>query len=447
MAPQNGGQAIGLPILLMLQATIASAMLYHLEGEGQSGRPTPFQLGMLALSILSISVFFRHHAAGASAKLDRAVWLLSSVIGVSWLVNVFGGMMVTQALSDISEGDSYIKLTILSFFAVISFAVAYFTGKHAAANAGTVRKVVWTIVLCASINGLAVIGAWFTQTGGIMGRYNFELPIFKSYGLSATASYTGLLLILPLWVSGSRSTVVRLFLTVLAAICIFSCIVILSRQAIATLVAAVSLYFYITMRATESKYTRVLLVAAVLLLVVILIAKMFGWEQLAGLYERLNDESDYSVTGREGAIMSSLEIYKSNPVFGVGYGFWFAHNSGVFAVVKDATVIVASPHNGAALIISELGTLGTLVFAYWNYILVRTCYRATQQKVNPFLHDVGVVIFVLVAIYSFGQLLSNSSFLPPPAETSSVQMAFILWLLIGISAGIPVGIAGPKRTR
>lgn len=54
-------------------------------------------------------------------------------------------------------------------------------------------------------------------------------------------------------------------------------------------------------------------------------------------------------------------------------------------------------------------------------------------QASSFNKVLSTVMFPLILLLTIDQIISNSVFLPPPAERSAVQLAYVFWILVSIS--------------
>ena len=213
----------------------------------------------------------------------------------------------------------------------------------------------------------------------------------------------------------------------------------------ATLFLALILHTVVSIRGAKLSMSRLTLVVLVLVGASLFVKYSVGFAEFKDLYTQLTDDSESSIAGREIVIRSSIAIFREHPVIGVGYGFWSFYNNSMFAVVGRQAVLVATPHNGLASLISEFGAVGSIIFLGLNLIALLLCWRRTREASTPFTREFANVTFTLWFVYTVSQAFSNSLILPPAVEASSVQYAFIAWLLVGICAGMEARKVPPVR--
>jgi putative inorganic carbon (HCO3(-)) transporter len=144
---------------------------------------------------------------------------------------------------------------------------------------------------------------------------------------------------------------------------------------------------------------------------------------LPGNQERFS--KDYSIDARSSEFIISLEMFKDNPLFGVGknnYTSRYIEYS--IKTGADPTRIATAPHNLYFEALAETGLFGFLIFMYIVYQMVFQLFSAHQKLKEIKMHDKGKLLRGV--IYGILAYLAGSLFL-------HAAYARYFWLLFGIA--------------
>jgi O-antigen ligase len=130
-----------------------------------------------------------------------------------------------------------------------------------------------------------------------------------------------------------------------------------------------------------------------------LLTRIPGLSIIAAKFARLENSDAGLLNGRQGLWTRAIELFKSNPIFGAGYGSYAA-----YASVTDA--ITTSAHNYYLQVAAELGVIGLILYvmAFVSGIistLKQLKFIVGKQKANDIrilylCAALAVEIFVLI---------------------------------------------------
>ena len=140
--------------------------------------------------------------------------------------------------------------------------------------------------------------------------------------------------------------------------------------------------------------------------------------------------SSYSTIIRILMIQDSIELFISNPFFGVGFGNFSLYSDLYVSLSGGNIEQVNSPHNALFLIACELGIIGIITFFALCFNILLKLYMNIKSEGRKVSKVLSTVMFPLILLLTIDQIISNSVFLPPPAERSAVQLAYVFWILV-----------------
>lgn len=391
-----------------------------------------FILGLLGLFFL----FFNVNSILLFFKLDK----INSIFLCIILVNLFTYIYKSSNSPILEENflrvtgnkpDSlYSKVALNGFFSLIILLFAYNFGKLIGKSYLYTKRFIQAIICFAFINSLVNIFQWFIQTGGMIGRYNFDPLLIPSQGASIGFSILGFLYLystneLELF----KNKIIR---NTLLSILAFSVIIIISRQAQISFIIILMLYKLFTLK----KLSITTLVKLIGSLVVFVLALVFIYLQLdlSELFVNAANADSIDVIVRLESFNEATRIFYDNLILGVGYGMYSLYSQ-VQVYVAGELVFLASAHNGLASVFSEMGIVGVLLngifmIAIINEILKsRKMHRKNSSLLYKFINV--ILAYNIIGIISF--FVSNYYLLPPSSEYIYMGITFIIWASIGVS--------------
>lgn len=325
----------------------------------------------------------------------------------------------------------YLKICLSGALVLLSSWLSYRTARVVTDGHKRLLGILWTLIIVISINSLVNLVAWLIQTGGVLGRYNFDPPITGTPGISIQLSILGFMLGLPLF-KYYYSPRLRMFLRFLLVILFSNVVIIFTRQSQLTFFAILLLFYLLSGKLDIKKILYLFVGLGV-------VGSVFFYILFASgnldLYLNINSTDAVDVAIRLTTINSALQIFMANPLLGIGYGMFSGHNATPI-FITGVEVYLASPHNGIISILCELGVIGLFIYIYMNvYIIIKL--NQIRKKVDDIrLKLVLTSIFSIQAVLSVSILISNSHLYGPPSELTYTCFGFISWALIGACLGI-----------
>lgn len=317
----------------------------------------------------------------------------------------------------IMNGIVFILMALLAF----SIGLAY-----KGDNEGIIRIIKFSINLI-TLNALINVLAWLIQTGGIIGRYNFTLPISSSFGINIQWSILGFILQL-----STIKEIKKLSIETFKLIILFlSILIIISRQNQLMFIIIIAIYIYLTSKKninfkSISFFTMLIASISYIGLSLINITVFDAYKTM------LNPRGD-DLLVRYNILISAVNIFKENMLIGVGYGMFGGYNTATVAVTS-ANVYLGSPHNGIIAIVTEMGIIGLILNLILAFKIIRRMNIIRKHEYNNHQNQNKylIAIYSFISVNIFAALISNYFLFPPASEFSYYGIASFSWLLIGI---------------
>lgn len=366
-------------------------------------------------------------------RVSRGILILGLWVFIGFLINA-------RYASDVEQTYFYTSGNLVPFlyykiclngslyFFIIYF--AYRFGVVVSSDRNRIKNLILLVVILTSINSFANLCLWLIQTGGAIGRYNFDTPITGSPGISAQLSTIGFFLglaLLKYYDRGAR----KLLLLVMMLLLFSNIVIIFTRQSQVTFFIIGLFYYLISKKITFVRLFTLICLGTVVLTLFI------GFITLSGnsdVYLSVNSTEATDVTIRFITISSAWDMFVNNPIFGIGFGMFSGHNKAAIYITGVETYL-ASPHNGFFAILAEVGVLGMIIYLIMNIIVLSVLNKTRKNLTDPFLKHLSSLIFIMQLIWSLSFFISNSNLFGPPSEYSYMSMSFISWILIGIVIG------------
>ena len=265
---------------------------------------------------------------------------------------------------------------------------------------------------------LITLLAWYVDTGGQVGRYNYIPPLTQSQGLSILVLVIGSMTGLNLILFSNRSSY---FLIFQVACIIGAQCTILVREvwAIFLIVSTVM----ILEKAASRVYIRLLLAFFMMPIVIyigFMIMKNFNIDDISF--------SGESIIVRLQMLKIAWNLFLDNYMYGVGYGLLPLYlDLQVNFINSGGHEKVNSPHNGLILILAEYGFLMSIIIFFTQHRLIKKLRNGYRNRLKLKAAHRMIAVFVLFFTLIFlEQIVSNSLFLPPPAERNVFRLTLIL---------------------
>jgi len=266
-------------------------------------------------------------------------------------------------------------------------------------------------VFISLINSIANIFQWFSVSGGVVERYNFVSPILNTYSGGINLSSISFFITLSL---NFRS---KLFKSLLLIIFFVNIVIIVSR--LNQVIFLIQLILYILIRLKNTKQIVKLSFISTLgfIFFLLLINTNVFQSYLINYYSSFLNLSSVDYSVRFNTYLDAIKIFISNPIFGIGYGFYSLKANNAFDL--------ASTHNGFLSFLVEFGMVGTVVFLFLSFFIIIKLFKYIH-----FLDPIYNVLSISTIIICITFFISNSDLLPPPSERTYYLFAFFSWIII-----------------
>lgn len=391
----------------------------------------------ILLTLLLFIVFYKNPFVKSIFRFDKiglSFFCLGLAVVLSYIFNLnnfYYIEFVYQNNSDNSPPFLFFKILVNGILNLMISFVAMRTGKILIYDQKSAIALVKFIIFLVFLNSLINLIAWVLQTGGKIGRYNFEPPISVSPGISIQLATLGFLLILPFFKKYSNRKP-RLILWIVAFVLTTNIIIIMTRQNQLMFFAMVVVYFLLS---NKLSILKLLVFSIVILLSIAFFAFIIINSENADMYSDLNSTDSTDIIIRFTMINSAWKLFLSNPMFGVGYGMFVGHNLDPIFITGHETYL-ASVHNGLMAILAELGIIGLFFYLNMNLIVLKNLNIIRKEISSDFFRRIVTSIYSVQLILSITFLFSNSHLLGPPSEVAYLCYSYLSWLLIGITIGI-----------
>jgi len=329
-------------------------------------------------------------------------------------LSIFIVLLVVSLISVLvfyNDFDSMTRVFKILFYVCLWFFVAYYgltVGFNLSVSGSQKDKFFKFLQYVFLVNAIVTIIAWFTATGGVMGRYNFISPISNSTSANMHLSTLGVLISLENF--NSRKATSYLILLIF----LFSYLIAIVRAEQVVLLFSLFLFFlFKTKHKTHIKAFAFILIFFILLM---LLATTSIYGYFASVF------SDNSAGLRKAAIDDAIRLFKQNPITGVGYG--------MYGPLKNPVIELGSVHNGVFSMIAETGIIGVSLCVGIVISILKTVYSLYKNDLIKNKYNTTLSIILVASIMrSFFQ---NTHFFPPPPEMSYYLFGMLLWMFIGI---------------
>lgn len=323
----------------------------------------------------------------------------------------------------------YLKISLNGVFFILLSFFFYSSGLALGKNEKNISIIIKSLVNLFTINALILIITWFIQTNGVLGRYNFDLIAVKSFGVNSLYSILGFLLLL----SNKKNRKLVSFDKIKMGILLISILIIQTRLNQFLFIIMI-IYYFKLMKIKISSIKKIIYFIFSVCFIFIGLPFLLKSGSL-DIYTRIFTLEGIDFITRMAVIQSSLEIFKENFIFGVGYGFFSGYNT-TPVYITGVSQVLMSPHNGLLAVLSESGLVGLLL----NLILIKTILAklkkniTTSSNINLHNNNYKVVFYSFLLFTSLSGFISSFILFPPPSEYSYYGISFVIWLFIGLSS-------------
>lgn len=135
---------------------------------------------------------------------------------------------------------------------------------------------------------------------------------------------------------------------------------------------------------------------------------------LSRIFTRFNDSS---TSARIEALITSLRVVLEQPIFGTGIGRYYHRifDERIISIFGQSTLI--DPHNAYTLLMSEIGIVGFIAFAFLFFINIRPVMRIKDSKWKLAARQ---LLFVFLVYSAIGSQVINE-----------ISISIIAWLYVG----------------
>lgn len=392
----------------------------------------PIPTIILLSGIMFILIFYKKKSIRSIFLKDKIKGLLALILLLT-ITTYFLNVGNIESVSQINYYNSgvktdylYLKMAMNGVFLILTVILALSIGISYKGKEEAIKRIIKFLINLITINALINVIAWGIQTGGVIGRYNFKMPIISSFGINILWSILGFILQLSL-IKNLRKFTLEIKLVIL----FLSILIILSRKNQLMFVFILMLYLYLSTR----KVTKLMVVAFIFIFMTSITyyaQSIFNTAFIHTYQEMLNPQGD-DLLVRYDTLISALKIFKENIIFGIGYGMFAGYNLSTVSIT-GVNYNLGSVHNGIISILTEMGITGIILNIIIAYSIIRklNIVRKYKSQYNLAHNKYIIAIFVFITVNIFAALTSNYFLLPPPSEFSYYGLAFVSWLLIGI---------------
>lgn len=419
-----------------INISLILAILWQSTIGGLGGRATPFQLMFALTFFLSVLAALTDLKSSCfETSITRALKLFLACFVISFVVNL-GSMEHIDKVLRMDGSATYWKLALYSISSVLIIWGGYHITIKITPTRQAIVSILHTILLACLIIAMLTLLAWMKDTGGTLARYNFNPPLTGSFGISTLLCIVGAFMVLPL-LTYYRGTFTKSLLYVALLIFSINVVILYTRQGLISYLLSISIYTVLNRyHAISFRYFKMLFYMIIGMSLLYILFQYGLFQDYINTFQSIKDPDSIDVRGRMNALQASFDIFLDNPIVGVGYGFWYPNSLSPFFYYGGIQIYVASPHNGAAAIMSEFGILGSAIFTYLCLVVLRCLYNSWKNSDNEISRSITSAILSLTILQVINQLVSNSFLLPPPAEPNMVQVSFVLWVLIGLGVSL-----------
>ena len=391
-----------------------------------------FIFTIISFSIVFLSIlYFVFNNRKLNIKSYSKLYLCISIISIIVLTSF--GINLCERIINGTETSDFLKLSILGLSSCFLFFSTSLIINSLKITEKQKINFLFYIVLAGGVNAIITLSYWLITTGGVFERYNYIPPISDSSGIQIYYMMFAMFSAISLYNNRNRLGFIKMMIIYLAAgLCLLNMMTVLVREVWVIFIFSLFINWYITSK--KSYLYKRLFGSLTFLFIIFIIYTIFS--ELNLLSDIISIESGDSAASsfiRIRMIIDSLNLFFSNPFFGVGYGTFPMNTDLVVQLTGGTKVYVNSPHNGLILIAAELGAFGVISIFFFCYCVLKDLYKTTTYSNSNISRSISGLMFSVILLLSFDQLITNSVFFPPPGERSSVQLSFLVWIFISVS--------------
>lgn len=161
------------------------------------------------------------------------------------------------------------------------------------------------------------------------------------------------------------------------------------------------------------------LVYSILFIFILLLASPV-WYELVGGY--LDARSEQGLHGRDEIWSNALDIFKENPISGVGFGLEDEK-------IHEPAGIKWTMHNGYLVVLSETGIVGFVFFIWFIFFGLHRMLSSSIKSKIDIVDRHALMISLTIVVYILVRSLAETSIL----RFTSVNFIFLLFFALGLS--------------
>ena len=387
---------------------------------------------VIAFSVLVIAYLIHPNLSrsGVAVRCSKAFFLLFGAIIASYLLQYMSETV--GGTIEIASSFLGLKMMILGVSSIVLLGGTFIF--VVSMEVSEQQKTAFLIAMVYAGGGSALLTNiyWIVHTGATFDRYNFVPPITGSQGLHLYYMAVTILFAIALFVNKMLlSKTTRLLVLISSTLAFFSIATVMVREGWAILSASLILSWLIISSGSRwGKSLKLMFIAGGVLLILYTAFEATG--SIEDLFISGDEGPGESVLIRIEMIEKGLRLILENVVFGVGYGNFTLFVSHTVDLVGGNQVYVASPHNAIILLTSEVGVIGLLSIAFLcssMLVSVKACLKSGNV---PVTRAMAASFFPFLLLLSMDQFISNSLFIPQPAERHIVQFSYLLWMTVAV---------------
>jgi O-antigen ligase len=409
--------------------------------------PGTLQFGGLSLfdiliySTIAIFLFKRLSSEKNINKINKNfeaplyLFLIAVIVSYGFNANSFNAQNDFVESIGLSSKLLFSRLSIYGLATIVMIIGLYHLILDYASSEVAIKSTLKIIIYTGALNALITIIAWYLETGGVFGRYNFLPPLEQSQGIHVSYMVVVFLISFGIREAGvfnSKFEQFVIFITMILTI--FSTLTVMTRGGWIVFILTFIVYITLSRRGSFGIVKRQSILPQIALIFFGIIFVYYNSEgvliesflELFG--DSFQDNSYSSTFMRLVMIENAISIFLNNIFLGIGYGHYPAYSS-VPVIVSGQEIYVSSPHNGIITVLAEGGILGLSIYLWFCLSVMKELYKSYKYASNKLFAVISTAAFSLMLVEFFLQFTGNSRILPIPTERVAVQSSFIFWVI------------------
>lgn len=358
--------------------------------------------------------------SGLRVHLSPVLALLSLLLIYVFCYHIFINAQLHDFIFFNAGSSQSLKTALYGIFNLVVSIVVFNSSKNASFSdfVSVCYAVFYSGIALSFVN----LGVWIFEAGAVFSRYNYLPPIAGSHGVTLTLLVISLLSSFA--IKENRSSP-RTFIIVGQVVILFCMATILVREVWALFLLSV---ITSSIRRQSHRLTgaRVLSLSVLLFGVVAFAFFLSGTALMADILGEASSAEGSSTTVRVLMVERAFELILEHPWFGVGYGSYPLFVDFVVMSSGGTGESVSSPHNGAILLLAELGIFGLFL---WGFACWHLSFALWTAHAGGPTNSLPLRIFFVLLLAD--QLISNSLFIPPATERNVFPVTVVIWIMVG----------------